>query len=307
MKPTEKLKDMKLNDEQLRALWQTAAPVAARGECLSDDFLLRAGADDLTFTEREQLAAHLANCPACVEAWRIARAAFTWAEDTARDLAPQPVTPPVPGWRERFADWLSVPSLAMAAALLLTTIGLGVWTRALMQERQALQARVHKQQDELAEVPALREQLNAAQNDGQTTASTLTAENSRLREELVALTQPQLEVPIIDADPVNLTRGSGSSTVTRVEVPPSAQMFTVILHLSQEPASKDLLIEWREAQSKKELWRREVKKGDAPNLTLTLARRNVPAGKYRVVIATAKGKPLDQFDVEVVYQSAAKK
>jgi hypothetical protein len=302
---------MKLNDEQLSALWQTAA--SAKADCLSEALLLRAGADDLTSSEREQLAAHLAGCTDCVEAYRIARSAYAWANEAAPSLAPQPATQPVIGWRERFAGWFGLltsgPSFALATALALAVLGFGVWTNSLTRERQALQARLKQQQDELAQVPALQAQINelqTSQTQSQTTRDTFAAENKRLNEELIALTQPQLEVPIVDADPTSLMRGGGQSTLTRIEVPPSAALFTVILHLS-DPARKDLLIVWRDAQTKKELWRREVKKGDAHNLTLTLARRNIPAGKYRVAITTAKGVALDHFDIEVIYPSATKK
>lgn len=303
---------MKLTEQEMIDLWQQNATSATRqGDCLTDDLLLRAGLNDLAETERQQIADHLAGCADCTEAYKIARAANVWAQETAVEYKPKSAKPVHP----RFDRWLPFydfarfrPAQAVLAAMLLVAVGAGVWALKLRNENKNLQATLHQQQEE-KKLAAAEEVSQLQQNAEQLLASnqSLTNENFRLKEELDALAKPQLETPIIDVDPANNTRGVPTA-ITRVEVPNAATFFTLILHLSKEPPTSTLFAELRDVQQNKVVWSSQVQKGSAPNLTLLLARRNLPAGKYRVQLSAVSQKrrvPLDHYELEVVYPGGA--
>jgi anti-sigma factor RsiW len=305
---------MKLTESELRALWQqhTARSNTSSGVCLSEELLLRAGLDELTVAERQQLAAHLSGCADCAEEYRLARAAQAWARETAGAVAPK-VESRAPqtagGWRDWLflPAWLSPQSLTLVAILLLATLGLGGWLYVLSRQQQSLQAQLQMERAEAARVPVLQEQLVQLQQQNQTSQTTLAAENTRLTQELAALTQPQLEVPIIDVDPASLTRGSGGANrevVVKIDVPATASLFTVILHLSGERKEAALLVELMERKSNQVLWHEQPQKSAAPNLTLTLAKQRYPAGQYRIRVSAVNGLRktlLDYYDIQVNY------
>lgn len=295
---------MKLTEQDIKNLWQQTA---GQGDCLTDDLLLRAGSNDLAETERQQIADHLAGCADCTAAYQIARAANVWAKETAAEYEPKsakPVRPRSDGWLSFFDFARFRPAQVVLAAVLLVAVGAGAWALKLRNENKTLQATLHQQQEERS-LAAAKEVSQLQQNAEQLLASnqSLTNENSRLKEELDALAKPQLETPIIDVDPVNNTRGVPTA-ITRVEVPSAAAFFTLILHLSKEPPGSTLFAELRDAQQNNVVWSGQVQKGSAPNLTLLLARRNLPAGKYRVQLSAVSGKrrmPLDHYELEIVY------
>lgn len=305
---------MKLTEQELKKLWRQGATrdSAERANCLSDELLLRAGLNELTEAERQQITNHVADCSDCLDEYRIARATNDWAKDAAIVLGWHPVRPVL----KRPRRWLSFfdltgfgyPARAALAAVLLIAAAVSVWTVKLQLENQNLQAKLHQQQEERT-LAAARQANESQQHAEQLLASNqiLATENSRLKEELDALSNPQIETPIIDVDPANTTRGN-ATPATRVEVPNATAFFTLILHLSKEPPSSTLLAELRDLRQDKVIWSNQVRKGAAPNLTLLLARRNIPAGKYRVQLFAVSQKrktPLDQYELEVIYPAAS--
>ena len=141
------------------------------------------GNQPLPEAEREQVAAHLANCESCraeVERFRdvvdvlplaasgpapagprskiLAAAAVTPQETT---VAPPFVTPPrvsrSPGWPARFGGWLA------AAALLLLSLGRGAWNL-------SLQSQLHTRQAQPAALTALTATSDGAGAIGRVTA-----------------------------------------------------------------------------------------------------------------------------------------
>lgn len=305
---------MKLTEQELKNLWQqdAARDSAARANCLSDELLLRAGLNELTEDERQQITDHVTGCADCLEEYRIARAANDWAKDIGVEHDRQSVQPIRlrPGrWRSFFdLTGFGYPAIAALAAALLIVAAVSVWTVKLRLENQTLQAKLNQQQEE-RNLAAARQANESQQHAEQLLASNqiLATENFRLKEELDALSNPQIETPIIDVDAANTTRGE-ATPATRVEVPNATAFFTLILHLSKEPSSPTLLAELRDLQQNKVIWSSQVRKGAAPNLTLLLARRNIPAGKYRVhlsVVSQKRKTPLDQYELEVIYLGAS--
>ena len=304
---------MKLTEKDLKNLWQDSVTrnAAERDGCLPDELLLRAGMNHLTGTERQQIADHLAGCADCTHAYQIAREANAWANQTAAEYELKPPSPVQLHFDRRlsFFDFLRFrPAQAVLAAMFLVALGISVWAVKLRMENRNLQATLRQQQQE-NEFAAAKERSQLQQNTEQLLASnqSLTNENTKLKEELDALAKPQLETPIIDVDPVNNTRGIPTA-MTRVEVPAAAAFFTLLLHLSKEPPTSTLFAELRDLQQNKVVWSGQVQKGSAPNLTLLLVRRNLPAGKYRVQLSAISQKrrvPLDHYEVEVVYPGGA--
>lgn len=145
---------MKLTEQELKNLWQQDATrnSAARANCLSDELLLRAGLNELTEVERQQIAAHVAECSACLDEYRIARATNDWAKSAAVADDWQPVRPVL----KRPNRWLpffdltgfGYPARAVLAAVLLIAAAVSVWTVKLRLENQNLQATLHQQQEE---------------------------------------------------------------------------------------------------------------------------------------------------------------
>lgn len=302
---------MKLTEQDIKDLWQQNAAAARQGDCLTDDLLLRAGSNNLAETERTQIADHLASCADCAGAYQIARAANAWA----KEYETKPASPIQP----RFDRWLSFfdfarfrPAQAVLAAMLLIAVGAGVWALKLRSENKTLQATLHQQQEE-RNLAAAKEVSQLQQNAEQLLASnqSLADENSRLKEELDALAKPQLETPIIDVDPASLTRGAAETdnVVTKIQVPASASLFTLILHLPSgqmtgAPRERLLLLELIDRKANDVLWGSQQKHNDSPNLTLTLAKTQYPAGKYRIRISEISGQRktlIDHYDIQVSY------
>jgi hypothetical protein len=203
--------------------------------------------------------------------------------------------------------WLSPQSLTLVAVLLLATCGLSGWLYVLSRQQQSLQAQLRLERAETVRVSVLQEQLTQLQQQNQASQATLAAENTRLTQELAALTQPQLEVPIIDVDPASLTRSSGATNreaVAKIDVPATASLFTVILHLPGERKEAALLVELMERKSNQVLWHEQQNKTSAPNITLTLAKQRYPAGLYRIRVSAVNGARktlLDHYDIQVNY------
>lgn len=310
---------MKLTEQDMKKLWQQSdeRSNAASGDCLSEDLLLRAGLNELNESERSQIAEHVIGCPDCLEQYRIVRATGDWAKNTAEEFAIQPTTsaikPTLPrpnGWRSFFEFAGFTPARAVLAAVLLMAAAVSVWTVKLQLENKNLQAKLHQEQEKRA-LAAARQANESQQETEQLLASnqSLTAENFRLKENLTALSKPQLETPIIDVDPANLNRGVSESinTATNIDVPAKASFFTVILHLPGEQAGQFLLIELIDRKTGSTLWSGQQKQTHSPNLTLTLAKNLCPAGKYRIRISSLSGQRkqlIDHYDIQVNYLNA---
>jgi hypothetical protein len=75
---------MKLNEEQLKELYQQNAGRAAQNaDCLQEDLLQRAAARELSDKERLRVVAHLRGCADCSRNYRIAHATKQWAAENS--------------------------------------------------------------------------------------------------------------------------------------------------------------------------------------------------------------------------------
>jgi hypothetical protein len=75
---------MKLNEEQLKELYQqSAGRVAPNQDCLQEELLHRAAARELSDNERLRVVAHLRSCGDCSRNYRIAHATKQWAAENS--------------------------------------------------------------------------------------------------------------------------------------------------------------------------------------------------------------------------------
>jgi hypothetical protein len=133
---------MQLNDDDLKNLWQQETVQDKRTDCLSSEFLVRAGEGNLSTEERTRLSSHLAQCSDCAEEYRIARSTKEWATQAAarhvevfpaRPVTNSPqISPKEESWWQRMllVPLLCPPVLAAGAALsvlLLIAIGWLGW------------------------------------------------------------------------------------------------------------------------------------------------------------------------------------
>ena len=106
----------------------------------------------------------------------------------------------------------------------------------------------------------------------------------------VDLPKPQIGVPIVDLDS-DLVRG-GAEAVPRVVVPPTTDVFTLILHLPAPAGRTAVNVEiagvWRGTV--------EVPAGSS-SITLALHRRMMPAGSYTLRVEGARQPAVFRFDV----------
>src|SRR5262245_17925983 len=287
---------MKLTSEELKALYQAQTRRSARGgaECLSDEMLARAASDNLSQTERERVADHLTACSDCAEEYRLARSLKPWAgqvaASTSADAAvaqhqtEMPGRAPQTGWRQL----LSAPfravyfPAAVAAVLLIVSVMLGFWIASLRRENARLVADLNGQRatrDQTAETEAearrrLEDTTRRAEQDKQQIAE--------LRQTLDELSRPQLNVPIIDLDPRDSTRGQSTPSVPTVDVPAGAHLFTLILHVAGQPSHESYELEVSD-QRGDTVWRGSgLQRSPYDTFTVTLPRRLISVGQYRI-------------------------
>lgn len=93
---------------------------------------------------------------------------------------------------------------------------------------------------------------------------------------------PQIDTPIVDLDP-DPTRSPTSSGATRITLPPTSNVFTLILHLDDPiRGNVDVLIEnAQRAEVWKSTWNAPP---NTTSITLTLHRDRFPSGTYRVKV-----------------------
>jgi len=288
---------MKLTDEEMKALYQAQTGRSARGgaDCPPEETLARAASGDLSPIERERVADHLMGCADCAQEYRLARSLKPWAgqvaatagagtSDRAEHRAEMASPATRPGWRQSLSV-LFRPGYfpaAVVAALLIVSIMLGFWIASLLRENARLIASLNGQRvtrDQTAEALAearrrLEDTSRRAEQDKQQTAE--------LRRTLDELLRPQFNVPIIDLDPRDSTRGQPAPSVPVIEVPAGAHFFTLILHVPGQPSHESYELEVAD-QRGAPVWRGPgIQKSPYDTFTVALPRRLIPAGQYRI-------------------------
>lgn len=194
---------------------------------------------------------------------------------------------------------------------------------------EVIQSRIEEARRQMSEIKGQMDQQQTEQtlNDKES----LGAENARLIKELAELSKPHVNLPVIELDPAsllaaqNLENAANATARTPLPndpaapknaaaikdltglliVPASSAMFTTILHQSTEKPYQNYFLELLDRKNNKVIWSGQQKKGTETNLSLTLVRRNYPAGKYRIRLSGMNGKkkePIDGYDFQVIYK-----
>ncbi len=328
---------MKLTEAQLKEIWQgqTARATPRQAECLTEEQFERAVTGEMSQRERAQLARHLGACSDCVAEYRILRSLRPLAEEAEAILgastAPgaQEIRPnlsaveradaqPAAFW-QRFAPIVSPARAALAlAALLLISLALGLWLVLLRQGNDREIARLNREMAERDKALAsaresldeTRRQLEEAirrseQEKPGGDSKRYEDEIAGLRQSISELSRPQLDVPIVDLDSSGPTRGNTTGAATKIEPPPTANFFTLILNITGQQTHPTYAVEIFDSNGKR-VWRVErARMGRDRSVNLTLARRMFPAGRYLIKLyglRDGKQEPVADYPVLISYQ-----
>lgn len=223
------------------------------------------------------------------------------------------------GWQRKALPLALAAGLALALAL---PLAWAVWSR---RESQGAVRRLESEQRETAarlkeleeENRRLREQARESRPTDDPGAGELAAseqENERLRGQLEALRQrheselaelrrPQLNAPLYDVLPQEMTvRSAAGREVTRIELPPGKRSFTLILNGEGLPPYPRYDIEIRR-RGGKTVWRgRGLRQEGGGNFVLTLDRSFLGEGRYtlRLLGRSAEGtQAVAEYDISV--------
>jgi hypothetical protein len=169
------------------------------------------------------------------------------------------------------------PTLAMAAGLLLALTLTGVWAARLRQETEVLTRRLQSERQEAAANLARYEQERV--------------EKEKLTARLAEMQQPQLNTPIYDLLPQSVFRGQGGRPGrNRIDIPPAAQNFTLILNVENPKPCSSCVIEIVD-QRGNTMWRKKgIKPNETGSFVFSLPRSYLGEGRFRLKIYSERGR-----------------
>jgi hypothetical protein len=227
---------MRLTEEELKEFQRqrTARSRRAESDCPPEEVLLRAAVLKATREERGRLLDHLRSCSDCSREYQVARMTASWVEDAAGGILPS--TGGGEDRRSRFASWFPFEfGRWIWATCLLLSVALGFWIIRL--NREQLEA-LERLKELLARQP-VTSIPRPAQAD---------AQSAELRRQIVELSQPQVNVQIVDLDPGDVVRGKNRSQT--LDVPGKTQLITLILHTGAAKDYASYELEIRDSQGK---------------------------------------------------------
>jgi hypothetical protein len=283
---------MKLNSEELRDLYQRETARSNRrsaSDCLTEDLLARAVTGELDQSERERVADHLATCSDCAKEYRSIKSIRSWADENA---GARPIPFPIranghhrPSRRRFYFPY------AVAAASLVLSLTLGALLVSKWRENRRLVAEANNRQSTqsaettaaIAESRRLLEQESAARRVAEEELAKRDAAEKSAQRPQQSLA-PEANVPLIDLNPRDAGRGDQSPKLATVQLPPGTDLFTLILNLGGEDASRSYLLEVTDRNNRTVWITRNLRKSPYNNFTVALRRRSFPAGEYRLKI-----------------------
>jgi len=328
---------MKLNSEDLRELYQQETSRRACGgtaHCLTEEMLISVAAGELATSERERVADHFAVCSDCAREYRAIESLRPWTDEVAANnggvVIPMVVAGngrqhgELPAMREARLGSRPVPfylPYAIAAASLILSLALGSLLLSKWRENQRLVAEVKNRQDaektETAKALAeLREAVDEAnrrtqqENEARRVAEAeLAKRDAEARSTGRAVSRsaalPEANVPIIDLSPQDAGRGEQSQQATTVQLPPNADLFTLILNLGgADDTSHSYSLEVTDRNNRIVWTSRDLRKSPYNNFTVAMRRRSFPAGEYRFKIygmRNGRRELLQEYAVRLTY------
>lgn len=259
---------MKLTEQETAELFRAMTARRERGEdgldrdltdCLDEELLVRAGANELSAQERERVAAHIAGCSDCAREYRVARSMRPFGAAARAELG------------SRFPIWQSVAAAAAVACIVLTLL----WRN----DGGDLRRELAVQQQELTR---MRAALAAAR------VRPLPALHP-----MAAPVTPQLGVTIVDLD-ADGSRGA-TAAPSIIARPKGTGDIVLILHLPAEiraPAQIEM------SGANGAMWQDTLSSGiEGGTVTLSLPRALAPPGNYTVRVRSGKSEATFPFRV----------
>ncbi len=246
-----------------------------------------------------------------------------WRQLKAEEEA---AAPPVDSARRPAArrPWKALP-LALAAGLALAstlTLVWAVWSRRdapdavrrLQLEREGMAGRLKQLEEENGRLREQARESGPAENPLAGELAESKQENQRLRErlgaaerrretELAELRRPQLNAPIYDVLPQEMTvRSAEGAEITRVVLPPGERSFTLILNGGGLPPYPKYDMEIR-GRGGKRVWRGTgLRQEGGGNFVITLDRSFLRDGRYSLKLfgRSAEGtKAVAEYNIHV--------
>jgi anti-sigma factor RsiW len=302
---------MKVTSEDLKALYQEGTARSGKVECLSAETMMRAAMGEVSGEERGRVADHLATCSDCSWEFRVVQALKPWAEEAGQAFAapaeqrlhsdPATKLPPLRGVGEdvvrRTPLWQRIiavlspgrtPSALATQLLLLALLALGGWVILARQMNSNLNKQLADRDRALdsanKSLDEARRQLEEAirsrdQAITSTNSTQYVEEIARLRRTIDQLTSPQLDIPVVALD---MIRGGSIEAAVPIEVPKTANLFTLILNFNDRQQHSRYEVEIIDQQGS-QIWQGEsAQKVRANKLNVTLPRRALSGGRYLI-------------------------
>jgi hypothetical protein len=316
---------VRLTEAELKEVLRSQTARRVRGDeaCLSEEALRRAASKDLNRAEREHVAQHLTRCSDCAREYGIAHTVRAWAGQAANSALQAPLRNQPQqahsfsqaGHTGRFASrpyrrFLSYALAASVLALIALSLGIVLIHRADTRYVTQLNGQLAERDRTIVDLQqSIAEAPKSSTPAGDTQPGPVNAggekEKTAPKEDAgTDLSSPLLNVPIIDLDS-GQARGVADGSITRINVPRSANLFALILHISSQQPEPSYVMEISSVAGKV-IWRgRGLKNTPENGLTLALSRHLMPAGKYRIQLYGPDRRPNDpveKYVVEVHYR-----
>lgn len=254
--------------------------------------MTRAAAGELSRSEREMIADHLALCSDCAQEYRLLRRL-------------KPLVTTQPGWPRRLIGAFSpgLAAYAVATALLVLSLACAVWVIMLRRENARMTARLEEQLSNRDQISQSLAETRRQLEEVMRRAEEQRKEIAEMRRSVDDLSQPQVNVPIADLELQDVRGGAGGG-VSTVAAPAGANLFLLILHVAGGPPFSDYALEISDGQGQR-VWRaRGLRRSQEDTFTVALQRRLLPAGQYRLRLfglRAGKSESVGDYTLRVRY------
>lgn len=239
------------------------------------DLIAHAFDADAGQTDRELIARHLEKCPTCREELALVRESRT-LDPAGTVTAPDRRVVDLTARRSAAAWW----QYAAVAAGLVAFTAANVWLS--VERRQTTDTRV-------ASLESENQRLTQDTGRLADERAAATREVARLQTEVTRLNAPQINVPVLELFPANLTERGTRPDVTEINLPPSAASITLILNSQSASAAPTFSVEIADAGDKK-VWEASglVRHGTG-DYTITIPSRFLSPGFYTLNVFGERG------------------
>jgi hypothetical protein len=193
------------------------------------------------------------------------------------------------------------------AASLVGLVALGGWLWSWQQGRERLATLTEQQQvmqDRMAKLEAENQRLRQIETELRQQQGHASREMARLQEQVKEFASPQLNVPVLDVYPMELTQRTQRAVVNDLSIPPGAKAVTLILAAQNATAYRSYSIEVVNAR-KAIVWNAAgLVRNPTGDYTIHLPTTLMPPGSYTIhLYAETKGRRLRVESYQIRFRS----